>query len=87
MIKYESDRLKSENQSLTENYTKLTKIFEHEKQENMRLNELRESWRQIEARAKKMKQIDAAVDHLWQIKEVEYDNLTNLMYQIGDLNR
>ena len=45
----------------------------------MRLNELRESWRQIEARAKKMKQVDAAVDHLWQIKEVEYDNLTNLM--------
>ena len=70
MLKHESDRQKEENKSLSANYTKLSQLFEGEKRENLKLNELRESWRQIEARTKKMKQVDSVVDHLWQVKEV-----------------
>ena len=70
MLKHESDRQKEENKSLSANYTKLSQLFEGEKRENLKLNELRESWRQIVARTKKMKQVDSVVDHLWQVKEV-----------------
>ncbi len=50
---------------LRDNCAKLTKIFELQKQENIRLNELRVSWREIEKKAKEMRKIDLAVDHLW----------------------
>ena len=65
MLDQECKRLRGQTMFLRDNCAKLTKIFELQKQENIRLNELRVSWREIEKKAKEMRKIDLAVDHLW----------------------